>query len=41
MSGITNADEMLAWLLADPGDAFLLGRPYYGAFPVDFNARAR
>ncbi|PWY65058.1 PLP-dependent transferase [Aspergillus eucalypticola CBS 122712] len=40
LSGITKANEMLAWLIADPGDAFLLGRPYYGTFPMDYMARA-
>ena len=39
-SGVTNANEMLAWMLGDSGDGFLLGRPYYGTFIMDFRARA-
>jgi aspartate/methionine/tyrosine aminotransferase len=39
-AGVTAANEMLAWVLGDPGDGFLLGRPYYGTFIMDFKARA-
>lgn len=34
-NGCTSAIQNLSWAMADPGDAFLLGRPYYGAFPPD------
>ncbi|GME27853.1 1-aminocyclopropane-1-carboxylate synthase [Neofusicoccum parvum] len=34
--GVSNANEMLAFVLGCPGDGFLLGRPYYGAFAGDF-----
>ncbi|KAK2755777.1 putative secondary metabolism biosynthetic enzyme [Arachnomyces sp. PD_36] len=39
-SGVTNAIEACAWGLGDHGDGFLLGRPYYGAFPSDLGTRA-
>ena len=39
--GVSNANEMLAYILGNEGDGFLLGRPYYGAFPGDFWARAK
>lgn len=38
--GVSNANEMLAFVLGCPGDGFLLGRPYYGAFAGDFGPRA-
>ena len=38
--GVSNANEMMAWLLGNSGDGFLLGRPYYGTFVMDFRARA-
>lgn len=38
--GVSNALEMLAYTLANSGDGFLIGRPYYGSFPGDFGARA-
>ena len=31
MNGVSNALEHVSWAFANPGDAFLLGRPYYGA----------
>ncbi|KAM3455415.1 hypothetical protein MY3296_002395 [Beauveria thailandica] len=31
--------DMLAWALADPGDAILLNRPIYGRFELDFGNR--
>ena len=34
-NGVSTALEHCAWALANPGDAFLLGRPFYGAFPHD------
>lgn len=30
---------MLAWAVADPGDAILLNRPIYGRFELDFTNR--
>ncbi|OMP85363.1 1-aminocyclopropane-1-carboxylate synthase-like protein 1 [Diplodia seriata] len=39
--GVSNANEMLAYILGNEGDGFLLGRPYYGAFVGDFWARAK
>ncbi|KAB2579762.1 1-aminocyclopropane-1-carboxylate synthase-like protein 1 [Lasiodiplodia theobromae] len=39
--GVSNANEVMAFVLANEGDGFLLGRPYYGAFVGDFWARAK
>ncbi|KAL7935556.1 putative aspartate aminotransferase [Trichoderma chlorosporum] len=30
-NGVSNALEHASWAFANPGDAFILGRPYYGA----------
>ncbi|EFY85055.1 putative secondary metabolism biosynthetic enzyme [Metarhizium acridum] len=30
-NGVSNALEHTSWAFANPGDAFILGRPYYGA----------
>lgn len=38
--GVSNANEMLAYVLGDEGDGFLLGRPYYRTFVEDFELRA-
>ncbi|KAK5059877.1 hypothetical protein LTR84_009760 [Exophiala bonariae] len=38
-NGISAANEHLTNLVADPGEAILLGRPYYGAFPGDIQLR--
>jgi aspartate/methionine/tyrosine aminotransferase len=38
-NGVTSAIEHTSWAFADPGDAFLLGQPYYGAFPNDICMR--
>lgn len=38
-NGTTHAIEHMAWALADPGEAFLLGRPYYPGFMSDFGMR--
>ncbi|KAJ9158127.1 PLP-dependent transferase [Coniochaeta hoffmannii] len=40
-SGVTGSLERCAFELGDPGDAFLLGRPYYGAFPAEVGDRAK
>ncbi|KAL7267132.1 hypothetical protein RUND412_010291 [Rhizina undulata] len=32
--------RLLAWVLADEGDGFLLGAPFYGAFVNDFRTRS-
>ncbi|XP_073001888.1 1-aminocyclopropane-1-carboxylate synthase-like [Typha latifolia] len=37
--GATGAQEILAFCLADPGDAFLIPTPYYPAFDRDFRWR--
>ena len=39
-NGVTTSIEECAWGLGDPGDGFLLGRPYYGSFPHDLGERA-
>ena len=39
-NGLSTALEHVAFALADRGDGFLLGRPYYGTFPLDFGGRA-
>lgn len=38
-NGVSTGIEHLSMFVADPGDAFLLGRPYYGAFPDDIELR--
>jgi 1-aminocyclopropane-1-carboxylate synthase len=38
--GVTSSIERLAYELGDPGDQFLLGRPYYGSYASDLNSRA-
>lgn len=38
-NGCSSAVEHLSWALANPGDAFLLGQPYYGTFIPDICVR--
>lgn len=38
-NGCSSAVEHLAWAIADPGDVFLLGRPYYNTFVPDLVLR--
>lgn len=38
-NGCSSAIEHLSWALANPGDAFLLGQPYYGTFIPDISLR--
>ncbi|KAI8680810.1 hypothetical protein LRP88_04414 [Fusarium phalaenopsidis] len=38
-NGCSSAVEHLAWAIASPGDAFLLGRPYYNTFIPDLALR--
>ena len=38
-NGCSSAIEHLAWALGNPGDAILLGQPYYGTFVSDLTAR--
>ncbi|KAJ5592291.1 Pyridoxal phosphate-dependent transferase major region subdomain 2 [Penicillium hordei] len=38
-SGVSNALECCAWALADPGDFFMVGRPYFNAFRTTFGSR--
>ncbi|TQV92128.1 aspartate aminotransferase [Cordyceps javanica] len=38
-SSCTALHDMLAWAVADPGDAILLNRPIYGRFELDFTNR--
>lgn len=40
LPGLTTAIEGLAIHLANPGEALLLGRPYYNSFPLDVGVRA-
>lgn len=39
-AGLTNSLEQMAYTLGDPGDGFLIGRPYYTSLPRDFGSRA-
>ena len=39
-AGLTNSLEQMAFNLGDPGDGFLIGRPYYTSLPKDFGSRA-
>lgn len=38
-NGVTTAVEDCSWALANPGDGFLLGQPYYRAFLADITLR--
>ncbi|KEY69284.1 hypothetical protein S7711_01735 [Stachybotrys chartarum IBT 7711] len=38
-NGCTSSIEQISWLLSNPGDVVLLGRPYYGAFVGDITVR--
>lgn len=38
-NGCSSAVEHLSWALANPGDGFLLGQPYYGTFIPDISLR--
>ncbi|PHH50140.1 putative inactive 1-aminocyclopropane-1-carboxylate synthase-like protein 2 [Ceratocystis fimbriata CBS 114723] len=38
-NGCSAAIEQLSWILADPGDVWLLGQPYYGTFIPDLGLR--
>ena len=39
-NGVTAALERCAFEIGDPGDSFLLGRPYYGSYASDLGDRA-
>ncbi|KAK5244005.1 hypothetical protein LTS03_005825 [Exophiala xenobiotica] len=38
-NGVSHAIEHTSWAFCNPGDGFLLGRPYYGAFLPDISLR--
>jgi 1-aminocyclopropane-1-carboxylate synthase len=38
-NGVSHSIEHCSWALADEGDGFLLGQPYYGAFIPDISLR--
>ncbi|KAH8654923.1 pyridoxal phosphate-dependent transferase [Ilyonectria robusta] len=38
-NGCSSAIEHLSWALANPGECFLLGQPYYGTFAPDLTLR--
>ena len=38
-NGVSHSIEHCSWALADEGDGFLLGRPYYGSFVPDISLR--
>lgn len=38
-NGCTSGIEQTSWAFGEPGDVFLLGRPYYGAFVPDVTLR--
>ncbi|KAH6976846.1 1-aminocyclopropane-1-carboxylate synthase [Ilyonectria destructans] len=38
-NGCCSALEQLAWAIADPGEVFLLGKPYFRAFVTTFGGR--
>ncbi|KFA64771.1 hypothetical protein S40285_01382 [Stachybotrys chlorohalonatus IBT 40285] len=40
-SAATAMHDILAWGLADPGDAFLVSRPIYGRFEIDFGNKSQ
>ena len=39
-AGVTNSLEQMAYTLADRGEGFLIGAPYYTSLPMDFASRA-
>ena len=39
-SGATTLHDILAWVLADGGDAILSSRPVYGRFDIDFGNKS-
>jgi aspartate/methionine/tyrosine aminotransferase len=38
-NGCSSALEHISWAIANPGDAFLLGKPFYGTFIPDLSLR--
>ncbi|KAK4147332.1 pyridoxal phosphate-dependent transferase [Dichotomopilus funicola] len=40
-NGVSSALEHVAWALADPGEAFLVGRPYYGEITLRLRPHVR
>ena len=38
-NGCSSALEHISWAIANPGDAFLLGKPFYGTFLPDLSLR--
>lgn len=38
-NGVSHAIEHVSWAFCNPGDGFLLGHPYYGAFIADIELR--
>ena len=38
-NGVSAAIEHMSWMLTDPGEGILLGRPYYGTFIADMTLR--
>ncbi|KAI0505161.1 putative aspartate aminotransferase [Xylaria bambusicola] len=40
-NGVSSGLEHMAWALADPGDSFLLGRPYYGEINLALRPHVR
>lgn len=38
-NGVSHAIEHTSWAFCNPGDGYLLGHPYYGAFIADLNLR--
>jgi 1-aminocyclopropane-1-carboxylate synthase len=38
-NGVSHSIEHASWAFCNPGDGFLLGHPYYGAFIADINLR--
>ena len=39
-AGVTAINDLVAWILTDPGDGILLGMPIYGDFRGDLTQRA-
>ncbi|KAF4552445.1 Aminotransferase class I and II-like protein 5 [Elsinoe fawcettii] len=40
-NGVSSAIEHCSWAFTDPGEGWLLGQPFYGAFKSDLTARFR
>jgi 1-aminocyclopropane-1-carboxylate synthase len=38
---VSSVIDQIGWVVADPGDGILLGKPFYGGFQKDLYARSK